>query len=169
MDIEVKSWSSEAIRGYFYTHFERKKLPRCTPKVYRNLYKLFFANRSLARLMDKEFAAYMKKYEYDRIPASLIYEMFYTEVSMGSWGAQNLAEMRMYSELTSIFNNRKFLHVMFRAPIEKRIANQNHLDMKQRMNPELSDMNIRVINKNETKTRAKLLNVVFNLNNWLPF
>lgn len=169
VDVEVKSWSSEAIRGYFYTHFARKRLPRCTPKVYRNLYKLFFLNRSLARAMDKQFKSFMEVYEFDRIPESLIYDMFYTEVSMGSWGAQNLAEMRMYSELTSVFNNRRFLNTMFRVPLDKRISNQNHLDMKRLMNRELYDLNIRVINKNETQFRARMLNIIFNLNNWLPF
>jgi hypothetical protein len=169
VDVEVKSWSSEAIRGYFYNHFERKKLPRCTPKVYRNLYKLFFANRSLALALDKQFKAYMNIYEYDRIPECLIYNMFYTEVSMGSWGALNLSEMRLYSEVTSIFNNRKFLDIMFRTPIEKQIASQNHLDMKRVLNQELYDLNIRVVNLHETSTRAKILNVIFNLNNWLPF
>ena len=119
--------------------------------------------------MDRAFSEYMIRYEYDAVPQSLKYDMFYTEVSMGSWGAQNLAEMRLYCDVTSIFNNRRFLDLMLQAPLEKRIASQNHMDMKRIMNEQLYDLNIRVINQNETKLRARLLNLIFVINNWLPF
>ena len=74
----------------------------------------------------------------------------------------------MYSDITFIYNNRKFLDLMFRVPLKKRISDRHHLDMKRVLNKELYDMNIRVVNLKETDTRARLLNVIFTINTWLP-
>ena len=58
---------------------------------------------------------------------------------------------------------------MFRVPLEKRISDQHHLDMKKLLNKELYDMHIRVQNMKETKSRAFMLNVIFTINSFLPF
>jgi hypothetical protein len=55
------------------------------------------------------------------------------------------------------------------VPLDKRIRDQHHLDMKKYLNPELYDMNIRVVNMKETKFRAFALNVIFTINSILPF
>ncbi|MEE1053792.1 MAG: hypothetical protein U0L33_05600, partial [Acutalibacteraceae bacterium] len=72
-------------------------------------------------------------------------------------------------DITFIYNNRRFLDLMFRVPLEKRISDQHHLDMKKYLNSELADMNIRVINMKETNFRAFALNVIFTINSILPF
>ena len=86
----------------------------------------------------------------------------------GSWGSLGISEMKMYADITFIYNNRKFFDLMFRVPLEKRISDQHHLDMKKLLNKELYDMNIRVVNLKETNTRAFLLNVIFTINMILP-
>lgn len=58
---------------------------------------------------------------------------------------------------------------MFRVPLEKRISDQHHLDMKRYLNPELANMNIRVVNMKETNFRAFALNIIFTINSILPF
>ena len=168
-DVEVKSWVSETIRAYWYKHYGRKSFPKLSPKLFRNLYKIFITNRSLAHKVDRVFAQYIKDFEYEAIPASYpIADMHYNEVTWGSWGGPNISEMKMYSDITFIYNNRKFFDLMFRVPLDKRISDQHHLDMKKVLNKELYDMNIRVVNLKETNTRAFLLNVIFTINSWLP-
>ena len=95
--------------------------------------------------------------------------MHYNEVTWGSWGGMNISEMKIYADITFIYNNRKFLDLMFRVPLEKRISDQHHLDMKKLLNKELYDMHIRVQNMKETKSRAFMLNVIFTINSFLPF
>ena len=169
-DVEVKSWVSETIRAYWYKHYGRKSFPKLSPKLFRNLYKIFLTNRRLAHEVDKIFAQYIKDFEYESIPASYpIADMHYNEVTWGSWGGPNISEMKIYSDITFVYNNRKFFDLMFRVPLEKRISDQHHLDMKRVLNPELADMNIRVVNLKETDTRAFLLNVIFTINSILPF
>lgn len=169
-DVEVKSWVSETIRAYWYKHFNRKKMPPLSAKLFRNLYKIFLTDRSLARKIDRLFADYIDRFEYHRIPAQYPpTDMFYSEVSMGSWGGVNVSEMKYCFDITVLYNNRKFLDLLFRVPLEKRISDQHHLDMKRYLNKELYDMNIRVVNMEETKRRAFLLNVIFTANTFLPF
>ena len=169
-DVEVKSWVSETIRGYWYKHYGRTSMPSLSPKLYRNLYKIFLTNRCLAHKVDKVFREYIEKYEYRNIPVGYPpADMHFNEVTWGSWGGLNITEMKHCFDITIIYNNRRFLDLMFRVPLEKRIADQHHLDMKKYLNPDLYDMGIRVVNMHETKFRAFALNVIFTINSILPF
>ena len=169
-DVEVKSWVSETIRAYWYKHYGRQSFPKLSGKLFRNLYKIFIFNRRLAHKIDKLFDEYIKKYEYDKIPDSYSpADMHYNEVTWGSWGGLNITEMKYCFDITFIYNNRRFLDLMFRVPLEKRISDQHHVDMKRYLNPELADMNIRIVNMKETDFRAFALNVIFTINSILPF
>ncbi|MDO4467698.1 MAG: asparagine synthase-related protein [Bacillota bacterium] len=170
IDVEVKSWVSETIRGYWYKHYNRKSFPKLSGKLFRNLYKIFIFNRSLAHKIDKLFDKYIQEFEYDKIPSCYpAADMHYNEVTWGSWGGLNITEMKYCFDITFIYNNRKFLDLMFRVPLEKRISDQHHLDLKKVLNKELYDMNIRVVNMKETNFRAFCLNVIFTINSILPF
>ena len=155
-DVEVKSWTSETIRAYWYKHYGRKKMPKLSAKLFRNLYKIF--------------EDYIEKFEYRKIPSQYPpADMHYNEVTWGSWGGMNISEMKYCFDITIIYNNRRFLDLLFKVPLEKRISDQHHLDIKKYLNKELYDMNIRVVNMKETKFRAFALNVIFTINSWLPF
>ena len=113
---------------------------------------------------------YIEKFEYSKIPSQYPpADMHYNEVTWGSWGGLNISEMKIYSDITFIYNNRKFLDVLFKVPLDKRISDQHHLDMKKYLNKELYDMNIRVVNMKETDFRANMLNIIFTINSILPF
>ena len=169
-DVEIKSWVSETIRAYWYKYYGRKKMPKLSPRLFRNLYKIFIVNRKLAHEIDKIFSRYIEEFEYAKIPSQYPpADMHYNEVSWGSWGGMNISEMKYCFDITFIYDNRKFLDLLFKVPLEKRISDQHHLDMKKYLNKELFDMNIRVVNMKETKFRAFALNVIFTINSWLPF
>lgn len=168
-DVEVKSWVSETIRAYWYKHYGRKKMPKLSAKLYRNLYKIFTTNRKLAHEMDVLFEKYIKDFQYAEIPSQYPpADMHYNEITWGSWGGMNISEMKYCFDITVIYNNRKFLDLMFRVPIEKRISDQHHLDMKRYLNQELFDMGIRIVNMHETSFRAFMLNCIFTANMILP-
>ncbi len=169
-DVEVKSWVSEKIRCYWYKHYGRKSFPKLSAKLYRNLYKIFITNRSLAHKVDKLFDKYIKEFEYELIPAQYPpADIHYNEVTWGSWGGVNISEMKHCFDITFVYNNRIFLDLLFKVPIERRISDQHHLDMKKFLNKELYDMNIRVVNMAETDNRARALNAIFTINMLLPF
>lgn len=95
--------------------------------------------------------------------------MHYNEVTWGSWGGLNISEMKFCFDITLPFNNRVLMDLLFRIPLEDRISDKHHLQMKKHLNKELYDMNIRVVNMKETKFRANALNVIFTINSILPF
>ena len=169
-DVEVKSWVSETIRAYWYKHYGRTHMPPLSPRLFRNLYKIFLLNRSLAHKVDDVFADYIRSYEYRKIPAGYdISDMHFHEVTWGSWGGMNISEMKIYSDITFIYNNRLFLDLLLHVPLADRISDRHHLDMKALLNRELYDMNSRVVNLHETKQRARRLNLIFTINAHLPF
>ena len=96
-------------------------------------------------------------------------DLHYNEVTWGSWGGPNISDMKLYTDITFLYNNRVFLDLLLRVPLEKRISDEHHLDMKKYLNKELYDMGIRVVNMKETATRARLLNMIFTFNTILPF
>lgn len=168
--VEVKSWVSESIRAYWYKHFGRKRMPKLSAKLYRNLYKIFLDNRKLAHQVDALFKVYIREYAYDKIPKShLTTDMYYHEIGMGSWGSLNISEMKYCFDITCPYNNRKLLDLLFRVPLKKRISDEHHMDMKKYLNRALYDMHIRVVNLEETNFRAFMLNIIFTLNSILPF
>ncbi len=169
-DVEVKSWVSETIRGYWYKYYGRKTMPKLSAKLYRNLYKIFLWDRKLAHEVDKLFEKYIAEFEYRAIPSQYPpADIHFNEVTWGSWGSMNISDMKFYGDITIAYNNRKFLDLLFRVPLEKRISDEHHLDMKKYLNRQLYDMGIRVVNMHETKFRAFCLNCIFTVNSILPF
>ena len=80
-------------------------------------------------------------------------DLHFNEVTWGAWGGPNISEMKIYADEVIIYNNRKFLDLLFRVPLDKRISDQHHLDMKKYLNKPLYDMGIRVVNMEETRRR----------------
>ena len=169
-DVEVKSWVSETTRAYWYKYFHRKTMPALSPRLFRNLYKLFLLDRRLVSRVDDIFAAYIRDYEYEGIDKTYLpADLHYWEVACGSFASLNISEMKYYADITIIYNNRRLLDLMLSVPLEERVSDQHHLDIKQILNKDLWEMGIRVVNKTETDLRARLLGTAFAINSHLPF
>lgn len=119
---------------------------------------------------DARFAEYVKKtdlrehlYNYDES------DFFVWEMMHGGKCGLGIGVMKSCMDITIPYNNRKLLDLLLRVPLEKRISDQHHMDLKKLMNRELYDMNIRVVNLNQPKSRARMLNVYFTVNSLLPF
>lgn len=170
-DVEVKSWISETIRAYAYKYFGRKKFPKnLSARNYTSLYKIFFMNRKLVWETDRYFKEYFKNtqlkehlYNYDES------DFFVWELMHGGKCGLNIGVMKSCFDITIPYNNRKLLDLLLRVPLEYRISDKHHMDLKKVMNKELFDMNIRVVNLNETDTRKKLANIYYTINSILPF
>lgn len=170
-DVEVKSWISETIRAYAYKYFGRTSFPKSlSARNYTSLYKIFWGNRSLVWQTDQYFKEYFKNtqlkehlYNYDET------DFFVWEMMHGGKCGLNIGVMKSCFDITIPYNNRNLLDLLLRVPLEYRISDKHHLDLKKNMNEELFDMNIRVINLNETETRKKMANLYYTINSILPF
>lgn len=170
-DVEVKSWISETIRAYAYKYFGRKHFPKSlSPRNYTSLYKIFVLNRRLALETDQHFKDYLETtalkehlFNYDES------DFFVWEMMHGGKCGLDIGTMKACFDITIPYNNRKLLDLLLRVPLEDRISDKHHLDMKKQMNPELYDMHIRVINLNETEQRKKMANLYYTIHSLLPF
>ena len=145
-------------------------MPKLTPRVFRNIYKIFITNRRLAWKVDRYARQYLDDYGYFSLPANIEYsDMMATENTWGNWGGNNINAMKIVSPLTIIYNNRKFLAALNSVPLDDRISDAHHLAMKRLLNRALFEMNIHVVNLKETANRARGLNLIFTINNHLPF
>lgn len=170
-DVEVKSWISETIRAYAYKYFGRTKMPKSlSPRNYTSLYKIFFMNRRLVFETDRYFKEYLKNtklkenlFNYDES------DFFVWEMMHGGKCGLNIGVMKSCFDITIPYNNRKLLDLLLCVPLEYRVSDKHHLDLKKYMNEELYDMNIRVVNLNETDKRKKAANFYFTVNSKLPF
>ena len=170
-DVEVKSWISETIRAYAYKYFGRKHFPKSLrPRNYTSLYKIFMLNRRLALETDRHFKDYLDHtalkehlFNYDES------DFFVWEMMHGGKCGLDIGDMKACFDITIPYNNRKLLDLLLRVPLEDRISDKHHLDMKKQLNPELYDMNIRVVNLNETDGRKRMANIYFTVHSLLPF
>lgn len=170
-DVEVKSWISETIRAYAYKYFGRKSFPQnLSARNYTSLYKIFFMDRGLVHKTDDYFKKYLENtklkehlFNYDES------DFFVWEMMHGGKCGLNIGVMKSCFDITIPYNNRKLLDLLLRVPLEYRISDKHHLDLKKQMNKELYDMNIRVTNLNETTRRKRLANLYFIMNSHLPF
>jgi len=171
IDVEVKSWISETIRAYAYKYFGRKKMPKnLSPRNYTSLYKIFFFNRKLVWKTDFFFKQYIEKtnlkkqlFNYDES------DFFVWEMMHGGKCGLNIGTMKFCFDITIPYNNRNLLNLLLQIPLNDRINDKLHMDMKKYLNQDLYDMNIRVVNLNETKFRKNLANIYFSINSSLPF
>ena len=171
IDVEVKSWVSETVRAYAYKYFGRTSFPaNLSARNYTALYKLFFLNRRLARETDEYFRKY---WQHTRLKEHLFNydesDFFVWEMMHGGKCGLDIGVMKTCFDITIPYNNRKLLDLLLRVPLEKRLSDQLHLDLKKQLNRELYDMNIRVVNANETNLRKKALNAYFTMHSRLPF
>ena len=170
-DVEVKSWISETIRAYAYKYFGRTSFPKdLSARNYTSLYKIFFMNRKLVHETDEYFKQYWKHtqlkehlFNYDES------DFFVWEMMHGEKCGLDIGTMKTCFDITIPYNNRKLLDILLQVPLEKRLNDELHLDLKKVLNKELYDMNIRVVNLNETDRRKKLANAYFIVNSKLPF
>ena len=170
-DVEVKSWISETVRAYAYKYFGRKSFPKnLTARNYTSLYKIFLGNRRLVKETDAAFEEYWRHtrlkehlFNYDES------DLFVWEIMHGGKCGLDIGVMKTCFDITIPYNNRDLLDLLLKVPLEKRLSDQLHLDLKKRLNKELYDMNIRVVNANETEGRKKILNAYYVINSHLPF
>lgn len=171
VDVEVKSWISETFRAYAYKYYGLSKMPKnIRPRHYSSFFKLFGLNRPLLWQTDIKFREYIENtalkenlYNYDES------DIFVWEMMHGGKCGLNITTMKFCFDITIPYNNRLLLDLLLRVPLEDRISDKHHWDMKKMMNKELADMGIYIKNLNETKIRAKILKMYFLINSTLPF
>lgn len=157
-DIEVKSWVNEIGRARFYKRYNKKRFPtKLTPAYCRALYKLIF-NPALIHLTNKIFREYLDQYYVDGVFSRMSWpDLLYWEFIWG--GGEGLfltAEHRVSYEITIPFNNRRYLEMMLRTPLQKRIDDCVPKDIVAHQNIKLAQCGISIKDVGYTDFRTVL-------------
>ena len=172
-DVEVKSWVSEVARASRYKMYGKKKMPKITSRRLTTMYKVFTLNRGDAISMDNRFKEYLEQSGLKEAINQYSYpwsEFFVWEIVFGCWGSMTLTgEHRLSNDITIPYNNRALLDLMLQTPLDKRISDQMNKDIIKCMDKELYDLNVHVINGNETKARELGEKMYFEIHSRLPF
>ena len=171
-DVEVKSWVSEVGRAYYHKRFVKKNFPeKLTPRYATSLYKVFITDRKLVRDTDKVFEEFINKYysdnSFEKIPW---YDLFFWEFRVGSWnGLVITGEQQIAYDIEIPYNNRILLQYLLSTPVEKRIKDEPHWDIMRKMNSQIADCGISVVNVKHTENRAKIEKMYLEISSKLPF
>ena len=168
----MKSWVSEVARAYYHKRFAKKKFPKkLTPRYATSLYKVFTTDRKLVSDTDKVFKEFIEKYysdnSFSKIPW---YDLFFWEFRVGSWnGLVITGEQQIAFDIEIPYNNRILLQHLISTPIEKRISDEPHWDIMRKMNSQIADCGISVVNVKHTDNRAKFEKIYLEVSSKLPF
>ena len=158
-DVEVKSWTSEIGRAFYYARYGVKRLQkRATGRrvnVMNNIYllapRLMYQTDSRYRdyLKHSEFTEHMFNYDWS--------DIIDLEMRDSRWGADVLCCEHMFSyDVTVPYNNRHLGDLLLSPPFEKRLASQTHIDFTNLLCPEIEKTNIAVKDVAHNKKREVL-------------
>lgn len=172
-DVEVKSWVSEVARASRYEKYRKKSFPRkIRPRYLTSMYKIFGLDRGNALRTDRQFRQYLDQSGLGTAVYETGYpwtEFFVWEIVFGGWGGLALTgEHMLTNEITVPYNNRALLDLMLRTPLEKRMHDRLHKDIMHEMDERIERTGIHVVNGNETKRRALLERLYYDIHNHLP-
>lgn len=171
-DVEVKSWASEIARSYYCKRFAKKKFPKkLTPRYATCLYKVFITDRKLVRDTDRVFEEFLNTYYSDGSFKLIPWQdLFFWEFRMSSWnGLVITGEQQIAYDIAIPYNNRVMLQLLLSTPEEKRIQDQPHWDIMRKMNPEIYNCGISVVNVKHTNLRAKVERLYLEICSKIPF
>lgn len=172
-DVEVKSWVSEVGRAYYSKRFHgrTKFMDGPTPRACTTLYKFFLHNRKLVKDTDAVFQRYLRDFWQQDLEDPVPWqEQFFWEFRVPSWNGLVITGEHRYSfDITIPYNNRILLELMLSVPIEDRIKDRLHREMRECMNPMVDHCGIAVTNLKHTERRARMEDIYWILHSRVPF
>ena len=146
-DVEVKSWTSEIGRAFYYKRYGVKKLQKkCTARRVNAMNNIFLLNPWLMYrtdaiyrrfLVDSEFNEHMFNYDWS--------DIIDLEMRDSRWGADVISCEHMFShDVTIPYNNRRLGELFLRVPFEDRLSDRTHIDFTYRLCPAVDAANISI-------------------------
>lgn len=146
-DIEVKSWTSEVGRAFYYKRYGvRRMQKKSTARRVNAMNNIFLLNPALMYATDARYREYLQKTEYQAHMFNYDWsDIICLEMRDSRWGADVLSCEHMFShDVTVPYNNRHLSEMMLKVPLEDRIADRTHIDFTRALCPEIDATNISV-------------------------
>ncbi len=146
-DVEVKSWTSEIGRAFYYKRYGvRKMQKKCTARRVNAMNNIFLFNPLLMYQTDKRYADYLKKTHYNEHMYNYDWsDIIDLEMRDSRWGADVISCEHMFShDVTIPYNNRHLGELFLSVPFENRLKDKTHIDFTNELCPEIEKTNINV-------------------------
>lgn len=158
-DIEVKSWTSEVGRAFYYKRYGvRHMQKKCNARRTNVMNNIYLFNPSLMYATDARYRDYLKSTEYNEHMFNYDWsDIICLETRDSRWGADVLSCEHMFShDVTVPYNNRHLSDLMLKVPLKDRIADKTHIDFTDELCSNVNAANICVVDVEHDKKRMWL-------------
>ena len=171
-DIEVKSWTSEIGRAYYYARYGVRRMQgKCTGRRLNAMNNIYLFNPKLMYWADRVYDDYIRRtdmqdglFNYDWT------DMAKSELRHSRWGADVISCEHMFSnDVTIPYNNRHLADLMLSVPLEKRIKSQTHIDFTAKLCPPIEELNINIKDVNHDNKRMWMDKIYYFVTTVRPF
>lgn len=171
-DVEVKSWTSEIGRAFYYVRYGVRHLQKkATGRRVNVMNNIFLLAPRLMYQTDKRYWAYLKNSEFTEHMFNYDWsDIIDLEMRDSRWGADVLCCEHMFSyDVTVPYNNRHLGDLLLSPPFEKRLASQTHIDFTNLLCPEIEKTHIAVKDAAHDKKREWMDKIYYFVSCVRPF
>lgn len=155
-DVEVKSWTSEIGRAFYYKRYGVKRLQKkCTARRVNAMNNIYLFNPGLMYRTDAEYRRYLKDSQYNEHMFNYDWsDIIDLEMRDSRWGADVISCEHMFShDVTIPYNNRRLGDLFLKVPFDKRLSDRTHIDFTDMLCPSVNAANISVKDYAHSKKR----------------
>lgn len=171
-DVEVKSWTSEIGRAFYYARYGVKHMPKkATGRNVNVMNNIFLLAPRLMYQTDKRYRDYLNNTEFNAYIFNYDWsDIIDLEMRDSRWGADVLSCEHMFAyDVTVPYNNRHLGMLLLSPPFEKRLASQTHIDFTNLLCPEIEKTRIAVKDVGHSPKRARFEKIYYFVSSVRPF
>lgn len=171
-DVEVKSWTSEIGRAFYYKRYGVKRLQKkCTARRVNAMNNIFLFNPILMYRTDSVYREYLKNSEFNEHMFNYDWsDIIDLEMRDSRWGADVISCEHMFShDVTVPYNNRLLGDLFLSIPFEDRLADRTHIDFTNLLCPEIETANISVKDVGHDNKRMWMDKIYYFITSVRPF
>lgn len=158
-DIEVKSWTSEIGRTFYYKRYGvRRMQKKATARRVNAMNNIYLFNPVLMYKTDKVYRRFLKDSQYNEHMFNYDWsDLICLEMRDSRWGADVISVEHMFShDVTVPYNNRRLGDLLLKPSFEKRLVDQTHIDFTDLLCPAVNRANVHVVDFAHDKKRMWL-------------
>ena len=144
-DVEVKSWTSEIGRCFYYKKYGVKRLQkRCNARRTNVMNNIYLFNPVLMYKTDAKYRDYLKRTEYNEHMFNYDWtDLIELEMRDGQWGTSVISVEHMFAyDVTIPYNNRHLGDLFLAVQFEDRLNDRTHIDFTGLLCPEITKQKI---------------------------
>lgn len=146
-DVEIKSWTSEIGRAYYYKKFGVKHMQKkCSARKVNVMNNIYLFNPILMYQTDTIYRKFLKETEYNEHMFNYDWsDIIELEMRDSRWGSDVITCEHMFAyDVTIPYNNRHLGDLFLKTPFENRLSDKTHIDFTDQLCPAINQANINI-------------------------